>query len=354
MPYASNPFLLGCPAALSPGRATCRVHRIAAPDTSETEEQDLTMKNSVRAGLAGLLAFGVLGTVVGIAHHDDDSDGPAPKGPYVAMGDSYTAGPEIPDQKGEPAGCDRSDRNYPSLVARRLGLKSADFQDVSCTGATIGNLTDVQGTDDGANQAQLSALSDETRLVTLGIGGNDIGFSSMIKQCVKQGVVYYALGGGSRADDGDADAPCRERYVSGGTDEVQEKIKAADEQLARALGEVRQRAPEARVYVVGYPAILPAESSGCGRAMGLAPGDVSYLHEKEQQLNAMLRARAKTAGVRYVDTYTPSVGRDACSTRGERWIEPLIPRAAAAAVHPNERGERGMADAVLKTLGTGD
>ncbi|MFC8516364.1 SGNH/GDSL hydrolase family protein [Streptomyces sp. NPDC057257] len=308
----------------------------------------MAMKNSVRAGLAGALAFGVLGTAVGIAHHDD-SDGPAPKGPYVALGDSYTAGPEIPDQSGSPAGCDRSDRNYPSLVARRLGLKSADFRDVSCSGATIGNLTGVQGTDDGANPAQLSALSGETRLVTLGIGGNDIGFSSMIKQCVQQGVIYYALGGGERAD-GD-DAPCRERYVSGGTDEVQEKIRAADEQLTLALGEVRRRAPQARVYVVGYPAILPAESSGCGRAMGLAPGDVSYLHEKEQQLNAMLRARAKAAGVRYVDTYTPSVGRDACSAQGERWIEPLVPRAAAASVHPNERGERGMADAVLEALG---
>ncbi|MFE4416474.1 hypothetical protein [Streptomyces sp. NPDC056821] len=49
-----------------------------------------------------------------------------PKGPYVAIGDSYTAGPKIPGQSGSPAGCDRSDRNYPSLVARELGLKKAD------------------------------------------------------------------------------------------------------------------------------------------------------------------------------------------------------------------------------------
>ncbi|MET7478385.1 SGNH/GDSL hydrolase family protein [Streptomyces sp. NPDC005648] len=307
------------------------------------------MKTSVRAVLAGALAFGALGAAVGIAHHDGSDQDP-PKGPYVALGDSYTAGPEIPDQNGRPAGCDRSDRNYPSLVARGLKLKAADFRDVSCSGATIGDLFSAQGTDDGANGAQLSALSDRTRLVTLGIGGNDIGFASTVKQCVGQGVVHYALGGGKWADD----APCRERYVAGGTDEVREKIRAADERLARALNEVRHRAPEARVYVVGYPAILPAGGSGCGRSMGLAPGDVAYLHEKEQQLNTMLRTRAEAAGAGYVDTYAPSVGRDACSARDTRWVEPLVPLAPAASVHPNERGERGMAEAVLKTIGAGN
>jgi lysophospholipase L1-like esterase len=309
------------------------------------------MKISVRAGLAGLLAFGVLGTAVTVARNDDGTDPVPPKGPYVALGDSYTAGPRIPEQYGTPAGCDRSSRNYPALVARRLGLEAADFKDVSCSGATLDDLSGAQVTDDGTNSAQLWALSAGTRLVTLGIGGNDIGFSSMIKQCVQQGVLYYALGGDKQADGG---APCRTRYAAGSTDEVAKKIDAVDERLARALNEVGRRAPEARVYVVGYPAILPAESSGCGREMGLAPGDVAYLNEKEQQLNTVLRARARAAGVEYVDTYAPSVGRDACSTRGTRWVEPLVPRAPAASVHPNERGERGMADAVLKALGAGD
>jgi hypothetical protein len=85
--------------------------------------------------------------------------------------------------------------------------------------------------------------------------------------------------------------------------------------------------------------------------MGLASGDVTYLHDKEQQLNRMLRERAGKAGVGYVDTYTPSVGRDACADRQVRWVEPLVPLAPAASVHPNERGEQGMADAVVKTLG---
>ncbi|WP_425329668.1 hypothetical protein [Streptomyces sporangiiformans] len=48
--------------------------------------------------------------------------------------------------------------------------------------------------------------------------------------------------------------------------------------------------------------------------------------------------------------YTPSVGHDACSPAKTRWIEPLAPSSPAARVHPNERGERGMADAVLRAI----
>ncbi|MEU3615728.1 SGNH/GDSL hydrolase family protein [Streptomyces sp. NPDC006872] len=315
------------------------------------------MKTSVRAALAGALACGVLTTAIVVGRPDDHPESDPPSGPYVALGDSYTAGPEIPGQNGSPAGCERSDRNYPALVARRLGLPAADFRDVSCSGATVADLTAAQSTDRGTNPAQLSALSDRTRLVTLGMGGNDIGFASLVKTCVKSGVLNFALSGlkGLKdlkdldADSGDA--PCKDRYVSDGADEVEQRIETADERLAQALAEVRRRAPEARVYVVGYPAILPSHTTGCGDAMGLAAGDVAYLHDKEQQLNGMLRERAEKAGADYVDTYTPSVGRDACADRQVRWIEPLVPLAPAASVHPNERGEQGMADAVLKTLG---
>ncbi|MEU1514632.1 SGNH/GDSL hydrolase family protein [Streptomyces sp. NPDC005811] len=307
------------------------------------------MKTPVRAALAGALACGVLTTALVAARHGDPADPAPPRGPYVALGDSYTAGPEIPDRTGTPAGCDRSDRNYPALVARRLGLPAGDFRDMSCTGATLADLSAPQSTDRGTNPAQLSALDTRTGLVTLGMGGNDIGFASLVRTCVKAGVFTFALDG-LRAGTGDA-APCRARYVSDGTDEIGQRIAAADERLAHALAEVRRRAPKARVYVVGYPAILPSRTTGCAAEMGLTAGDITYLHDKEQQLNTMLRKRAGKAGAGYVDTYTPSVGRDACADRRVRWVEPLVPLAPAASVHPNARGEQGMADAVLKRLG---
>lgn len=200
-------------------------------------------------------------------------------GPYVALGDSYTSGPKIPRQSGTPVGCDRSDNNYPAVVARKLGVTAAHFRDVSCSGATITDLTTPQKTSNGTNPAQLSALSTRTRLVTRGIGGNDIGFGSTVTKCVTMGVMYGAIGSDSLFSDA---APCKKQYVHGGTDEVARKVQAAGQQLSAALAEIERHAPKARVYVVDYPAIVPAEGKGCGRELPLAPGDATYLHDKAQ------------------------------------------------------------------------
>lgn len=311
-----------------------------------------------RTGLAGIITGGVLLTVIGVAHEGDGSGGTGPeptqvpaaapaRGPYVALGDSYTSGPGIPEQSGRPVGCDRSSRNYPALVAKELGIEAADFRDMSCSGATTADLTAPQTTDHGTNPAQLSALSTKTRLVTLGIGGNDIGFSSMITKCVTAGALYKAA---DNLMDVSEQAPCERRYHSGDMDSVGQRIETTGQRLDRALDEVKRRAPQARVYVVGYPAILPATASACDGALPLAPGDVTFLREQEDELNAMLRQRAEAAGATYVDTHTPSVGHDACSPPKTRWIEPLEPSSPAARVHPNARGERGMADAVLRAV----
>ncbi|KPI28638.1 hypothetical protein OV320_5099 [Actinobacteria bacterium OV320] len=319
------------------------------------------MGSLARTGMGVALACGVLVTAVSIGQNSN-SDGdkarvkkasapaavPAPpKGPYVALGDSYTSGPRIPPQTGDPAGCDRSGRNYPSVVAKELGIKAADFRDVSCSGATIADLTTPQSTDHGTNPAQLSALSASTRVVTLGIGGNDIGFSSMMTECVATGSLFKLA---DRLTDVTDNAPCKEKYAPGDADEVAQKIRATGDRLARALTEIDRRAPEASVYVVGYPAILPAEGTECGRELPLAPGDVTFLRQKQQELNTMLGERAQAAGATYVDTYAPSTGHDACSSAGTRWIEPLRPSSPAAVVHPNEHGERGMATAVLSAM----
>ncbi len=64
----------------------------------------------------------------------------------------------------------------------------------------------------------------------------------------------------------------------------------------------------------------------------------------------MLRQRAEAASATYVDTYTPSLGHDACSDPARRWIEPLVPASPAAPMHPNALGEQGMADAVTHAI----
>jgi lysophospholipase L1-like esterase len=267
------------------------------------------------------------------------------QGSYVALGDSYTAGPDIPVQGGTPAGCDRSSRNYPSLVAQSLGFKTDRVRDVSCSGATIADLTGSQSTSDGVNAAQLSALSSSTTLITLGVGGNDVDFAGVLTHCVEVDLIPSLLGGSTAGS-----SPCQAYYTSGGTDQIEQKIRAAATSLADALGQISQRAPHASVFVVGYLDLLPSGGDSCADTLGITSGDLAFLNEEELRLNAMLQAGAKAAGAVYVNTYTPSQGHDACAEPSARWTEPLEPASPAAPLHPNARGEQGMADAVLGAI----
>jgi hypothetical protein len=101
----------------------------------------------------------------------------------VALGDSYTAAPGIGGQAGLPAGCDRSVGSYPLLVASGLGL--GQVRDASCSGATIADLSAPEVTGDGTNPAQLTGLSPATMLVTVGIGGNDVHWGTILKRCAE-------------------------------------------------------------------------------------------------------------------------------------------------------------------------
>ena len=99
----------------------------------------------------------------------------SPPDTYVALGDSYTAGPIIPLQI-PPYGCLKSDHNYPHLAAPSTALPK--FVDISCSGATTDEMTNPQDVfPDGPNPTQLSALDFMTGVVSLTIGGNDIGFT---------------------------------------------------------------------------------------------------------------------------------------------------------------------------------
>ncbi|MDX3072136.1 SGNH/GDSL hydrolase family protein [Streptomyces sp. NPDC088354] len=266
----------------------------------------------------------------GHGHGHGPGHGHGHRDAYVALGDSYTSGPLIPTQV--DVNCARSDRNYPSLVAGRL--RGAVLTDVSCGGATTAEMWQAQGT----NPPQLDALSRRTSLVTVQIGGNDVGFGSIIRTCA-----------GAALGDPTGN-PCQRYYSSGGSDQLRAAIDATAPKIDAVLDAVHRRAPHARVVVVGYPDLLPDSGVGCRPAVPFADGDFAYLRDTEKRLNAMLARRAKAARATYVDTYTPTVGHDMCTAPGVRWIEPLTPAAPAAPAHPNALGEKAMAAAVLDRL----
>jgi len=94
---------------------------------------------------------------------------------YVALGSSMAAGPGIrPSAAGAPFGSGRSARNYAHLVAERLNL---DLVDVTFSGATTAHvLADRQR----RAQPQIEALDGSEELVTITIGGNDVGYVPLL------------------------------------------------------------------------------------------------------------------------------------------------------------------------------
>src|SRR5262249_17994105 len=168
---------------------------------------------------------------------------------YASLGDSYTAAPLVPDQTGSPAGCLRSTHNYPSLVA--AGTGAATFTDVSCQGATTANQPHAQRAPPRTTPPQDNALSVGTSLVTLQVGGNNIGFSDIIIHCTTLSLTN-PFG-----------SPCKSHYTSGGTDKLRAKIHATAPKVAADLQGIHADAPNARVFLVGYPVILPNSGDGC-------------------------------------------------------------------------------------------
>jgi lysophospholipase L1-like esterase len=249
---------------------------------------------------------------------------------YVALGDSYTAGPLIPLQI-QPFGCLKSNNNYAHIAQRAMAFR--EFRDPSCSGAETEDMTQPQNVSpDGPNPPQFDSLQRDTRLVTITIGGNDIGFSSIAEDCF----TFQRTG-----------SPCRDQYVQNGRDEISERIQATAPKVAAVFQGIHKRSRRARVFVLTYAAIFPEEGDfGCWPQMPVADGDIVYLREKQKELNAMLAAQAAANGVGVIDWYQASIGHDACQPPGIRWVEPAVPANAAAPVHPNLLGMLGAASLV--------
>ncbi len=265
------------------------------------------------------------------------SAGNADPGPYAALGDSFTAGPLIPNATG-PASCFRSDHNYPSLVATAMG--ATQVRDVSCTSARTVHLTTPQVYFSERHSPQFDALSTSTRLVTIGIGGNDVGLVGAGLTCVQLGLL---------APTGTA---CRSSFATpAGGDELADRIVATAPSIATALQGIHDRSPQARVLLVGYPALTPQDGKGCYPILPLSDDDIAYLDTMLRATNAMLAEQAQANDVEFVDTFGDSVGHHVCTPPGTRWFEGVLPTAPALIAHPNALGEASMARSVLRMLG---
>ncbi|HTN22651.1 MAG TPA: SGNH/GDSL hydrolase family protein [Solirubrobacteraceae bacterium] len=282
------------------------------------------------------LATAVCALVAGLAL---PAGAQADPGPYVALGDSFTAGPLVPNQVGEPAGCARSDHNYPSIVAAATGVSV--FRDRSCSSATTVHMRSPQAVTLGSNPPQFGGLSGDTALVTIGIGGNDVGLVGAAVSCLEMGTL---------APTGTA---CRSHFAKpGGGDMLVDKIAATAPKIAATLQAIHLASPQARVLLVGYPAVAPRDGTSCYPLVPLSDDDMAYLEGMLRRTNAMLAEQAAANDAEFVDTYEESTGHDVCKPIGTRWFEGLVPMSLAFPVHPNALGEASMARSVLRVLGT--
>ncbi|MEV4999976.1 SGNH/GDSL hydrolase family protein [Nocardioides sp. LML1-1-1.1] len=267
---------------------------------------------------------------------DDKPDASGNKRPveagdtYVALGDSYTSAPGVGAPTG-PAGCLQTDGNYPHLLAAALDL---ELTDASCGGAKTENMTTRQQAGGDSVRPQLDAVTKTTDLVTLSIGANNGEvYGSLVITCAQ-----LAVGNPTGA-------PCSD-LAQQNPDVLPKIFDEVGASIVEIVGEILERAPKARVVVVGYPQIIPA--TGTCPELPLGAGDYPFGRGVIEQFVEAQRDAAAEAGAEYVDVWTATEGHDICGE--EPWIAGVRPTRNATAYHPYAEEQQAVADLVEETV----
>jgi lysophospholipase L1-like esterase len=221
---------------------------------------------------------------------------------YVALGDSYSSGVGAGDYISASGSCERSEKAYPEQWA---GLHSpATFVSVACSGATTADVL----------SSQVSALSASTTLVSITIGGNDAGFSSVMETCVLSSTTS-CLNAVSTA----------EAFIAG-------QLPA---RLDNTLAAIRQDAPNAQVIVLGYPDLYDlSKSSTC---IGLSTKDRTALNGGADDLDAALATAAENYGDTFADVRGQFTGHEICDSGS--WLNSVDIFALSSSYHPTAAGQ---------------
>jgi lysophospholipase L1-like esterase len=263
----------------------------------------------------------------------------APGSRYVAMGSSFAAGPGIRPVINR--GAFRSGRNYPHQVAAALSL---ELTDVTCSGATTDNiLSTAQRTLTGTFPPQVSAVTPDTRLVTITAGGNDAGYIGALTK-----VSFANLAGrhvpGLRAHSARLAAWAGEIPVPS-------RFVPVADALTAVVAEVRSRAPEARVVLVDYPVVVDADGEHHDR-LPLTPDQIRHAGVAGAALAAAFERAAAVTGAGLVSASLASIGHGADAKEpwvtGVKFGNPLL--GGPISWHPNLTGATAIARLVVDYL----
>jgi lysophospholipase L1-like esterase len=252
---------------------------------------------------------------------------------YVALGSSMAAGPGIrPRAPGAPRWSGRSARNYPHLVAERLNL---ELVDVTFSGATTAH---VLAERQHGRPPQIAALDGSESVVTVTIGGNDVGYVPLLMAAaLPRAVRGLPVLGGLISELLDRDR--RDRALA----EVSDSLCAVGTAL-------RQGAPRARVFFVDYLTILPPAGAP---APPLRQADAELGRHVAATLECLTADAAGATGceiVRAADASRPhhAWSAEPWTTTPARYGVPLPGRPAP--LHPNAAGMRAVAELVAAQL----
>jgi lysophospholipase L1-like esterase len=251
----------------------------------------------------------------GMPHCDDGSS------PFIALGDSYSAGLGTYSYRSgdENPACHRSDKTYSVVYASTHTLPSwlGRVQPVllACSGATTSALTGSFTTGNGvAEPAQLytGALGQNTKLVTISIGGNDVGFATILSKCLDP----RTQPGGDDCWLPALNDPGTTGYSSTVTGAYQQATRLQST-MALDYGLIRELAPNARVVVVAYPQIFPAQLEKCAQSLGIigqmSSNSLHAIRDTWVHLNDVIKAAAANAGVSVMDDSAQWAGHDFCA-----------------------------------------
>ncbi|MFE5580973.1 SGNH/GDSL hydrolase family protein [Kitasatospora sp. NPDC056531] len=220
---------------------------------------------------------------------------------YVALGDSYSAGVGAGSYLSDSGSCERSTNAYAYLWANANSPSSFSF--VACSGARTGDVLN----------SQISALDSSTTLVSLTIGGNDAGFSSIMQTCV--------LG---------SDSDCL-NAVSTGEDYA---VNTLPGQLDQVYSAIRAKAPNAHVVVMDYPHLYQIDGS-C--IFGIGDTKRAAINEAADTLDGVIAKRVANAGFTFGDVRDIFSGHEICGSL-DTWLHSTtLP--IDQSYHPNAAGQ---------------
>lgn len=261
-------------------------------------------------------------------------------GNYVSLGDSYSSGDgagEYDPETAEPGECWRSENAYPKLIEQEFDFVGA-LGFYACSGHRGSQMLEQVGT----SESQIERVTENTSLVTVGIGGNDLGFISVLRTCIMRMPLLERTG-------------CTDQEA-----EVEEKMDAFEETLTEVLGEIRDRAPDARVLVLGYPRLFPEEPPGMYYT--LSNGDQLWLNTVAQRFNDRIRDTAyqvdgevygsrQVGSVEYVNVFSSLTGHEVSAD--DAWLNGIVLgelgeglKVDRASFHPTAEGQRSVAERV--------